>query len=231
MTFTKKLKNVIIGVATALVALTTGVAIADTYHSEFSIADFVDQSTNSSAVAAKEDTTKKTYESKEEKKVSDVKKEEKKPESTEESTTTEASKAEEVAPATEISQVASPETTPKVQQPVVQVAQPEYQQVQVQQVATEAVQAQPVAQVQAAQPVVTAGVGEAAAKEFIAQKESGGSYTAQNGIYYGRYQLTSSYLNGDFSPENQERVADNYVLQRYGSWENAYQFWIANGWY
>ena len=100
-----------------------------------------------------------------------------------------------------------------------------------QQVATEAVQAQPVAQVQAAQPVVTVGVGEAAAKEFIAQKESGGSYTAQNGIYYGRYQLTSSYLNGDFSPENQERVADNYVLQRYGSWENAYQFWIANGWY
>ena len=34
------------------------------------------------------------------------------------------------------------------------------------------------------------------AKEWIAQKESGGSYTAQNGRYYGRYQLDSSYLGG-----------------------------------
>lgn len=31
---------------------------------------------------------------------------------------------------------------------------------------------------------------DAAAKEWIAQKESSGSYTAQNGQYYGRYQLT-----------------------------------------
>lgn len=38
---------------------------------------------------------------------------------------------------------------------------------------------------------------DAAAKETIAQRESSGSYTAQNGQYYGRYQLTSSYLNGD----------------------------------
>lgn len=72
---------------------------------------------------------------------------------------------------------------------------------------------------------------EAAAKEWIAQKESGGSYTAQNGIYYGRYQLTNTYLNGDYSPENQERVADAYVASRYGSWVAAKQFWLANGWY
>lgn len=72
---------------------------------------------------------------------------------------------------------------------------------------------------------------EQAAKESIAQKESSGSYTAQNGIYYGRYQLTLSYLNGDLSPENQERVADEYVKNRYGSWTQAYQFWLANGWY
>lgn len=72
---------------------------------------------------------------------------------------------------------------------------------------------------------------EQAAKEWIAQKESSGSYTAQNGIYYGRYQLTLSYLNGDLSPENQERVADEYVKNRYGSWTQAYQFWLANGWY
>ena len=35
---------------------------------------------------------------------------------------------------------------------------------------------------------------DAEAKEFIAQKESSGSYTAQNGQYYGRYQLTITYL-------------------------------------
>ena len=40
---------------------------------------------------------------------------------------------------------------------------------------------------------------DAAAKEWIAQKESSGSYTAQNGQYYGRYQLTITYLNGDLS--------------------------------
>lgn len=72
---------------------------------------------------------------------------------------------------------------------------------------------------------------EAAAKEEIARRESGGSYTAQNGQYYGRYQLTMSYLNGDLSAENQERVADSYVAGRYGSWSAALAFWNANGWY
>ena len=72
---------------------------------------------------------------------------------------------------------------------------------------------------------------EAAAKEEIAQRESSGSYTAQNGQYYGRYQFASSYLNGDLSPENQEKVADNYVASRYGSWTAALAFWNANGWY
>lgn len=69
------------------------------------------------------------------------------------------------------------------------------------------------------------------AKEVIAQRESGGSYTARNGRYVGRYQLTDAYLNGDYSPANQERVADNYVANRYGSWEGALAFWNANGWY
>ncbi|MDD7306712.1 MAG: SH3 domain-containing protein [Peptoniphilaceae bacterium] len=69
------------------------------------------------------------------------------------------------------------------------------------------------------------------AKEIIAQRESGGSYNARNGQYIGRYQLSASYLNGDYSPANQERVADNYVAQRYGSWENALAFWNNNGWY
>lgn len=72
---------------------------------------------------------------------------------------------------------------------------------------------------------------DAAAKEWIAQKESGGSYDARNGIYIGRYQLTNTYLNGDYSAENQERVADAYVAERYGSWSAAKAFWLANGWY
>ena len=72
---------------------------------------------------------------------------------------------------------------------------------------------------------------DAAAKEWIAQKESSGSYTAQNGQYYGRYQLSLSYLNGDLSPENQEKVANQYVVNRYGSWSAAKNFWMANGWY
>ena len=72
---------------------------------------------------------------------------------------------------------------------------------------------------------------DAAAKEWIAQKESSGSYTAQNGKYYGRYQLTITYLNGDLSPANQEKVANQYVVTRYGSWSAAKNFWLANGWY
>ena len=69
------------------------------------------------------------------------------------------------------------------------------------------------------------------AKEWIAQRESGGSYSATNGQYIGRYQLSASYLNGDYSAENQERVADQYATSRYGSWEGAQSFWQANGWY
>ena len=72
---------------------------------------------------------------------------------------------------------------------------------------------------------------DAAAKEWIAKKESSGSYTAQNGQYYGRYQLTLTYLNGDLSPANQEKVANQYVVNRYGSWSAAKNFWLANGWY
>lgn len=72
---------------------------------------------------------------------------------------------------------------------------------------------------------------EAAAKEWIAQKESGGSYTAQNHQYYGRYQLTDTYLHGDYSAANQEKVADAYVHSVYGTWSDAKQFWLENNWY
>lgn len=72
---------------------------------------------------------------------------------------------------------------------------------------------------------------EAAAKAWIAGRESGGNYNATNGQYIGKYQLSASYLGGDYSPANQERVADQYVASRYGSWTAAQQFWQANGWY
>lgn len=94
-------------------------------------------------------------------------------------------------------------------------------------------EAAPVASAPVAEETVASTVSgsEAEAKEWIAQKESGGSYTATNGRYIGRYQLTDSYLNGDYSAENQERVADAYVAGRYGSWTAAKNFWLNNGWY
>ena len=72
---------------------------------------------------------------------------------------------------------------------------------------------------------------DAAAKAWIASRESGGSYTARNGQFIGKYQLSSSYLGGDYSPANQEKVADQYVQGRYGSWTAAQQFWQSHGWY
>lgn len=72
---------------------------------------------------------------------------------------------------------------------------------------------------------------EQAAKDWIMQRESGGNYNARNGQYVGAFQLSSSYLNGDYSPANQNRVADQYVTQRYGSWTAAKAHWEANNWY
>lgn len=77
----------------------------------------------------------------------------------------------------------------------------------------------------------SASGSEAAAKAAIAQRESGGSYSARNGQYIGKYQLTNSYLHGDYSAANQERVADQYVSSRYGSWSNALAHSNAYGWY
>lgn len=78
----------------------------------------------------------------------------------------------------------------------------------------------------------TVSGSEASAKAWIAQRESGGSYNARNGRYIGKFQLDSSYLKGDYSPANQERVAQQYVNSRYnGSWVQAKAFWLANGWY
>lgn len=75
------------------------------------------------------------------------------------------------------------------------------------------------------------GGNEQAAKDWIASRESGGNYNATNGQYIGKYQLSASYLNGDYSPANQERVANQYVQGRYGSWTAAQSFWQSHGWY
>ena len=72
---------------------------------------------------------------------------------------------------------------------------------------------------------------EASARAWIVQRESGGDYNARNGKYIGKYQLDKSYLNGDYSPANQEKTAERYVKQRYGSWVNAQKHWQTHDWY
>lgn len=115
-------------------------------------------------------------------------------------------------------EVTVPETNTVPQEPAQEAAQV------VEAAPAPAVEQAPVAQA----PVVTGG----SAKEWIAQRESGGSYTASNGQYYGKYQLNPSlYAGYDTTPAGQEAAADAYVAGRYGSWEAAQSFWIANGWY
>ena len=128
---------------------------------------------------------------------------------------------------TEGSAQAAAEPQATVQEAPVQAEQPVVQET----VQTET-QAAPVAETQSATTeTTTTATSTNAAKEWIAQKESSGSYTATNGRYIGRYQLDSSYLNGDYSAANQEKVAEQYVASRYGSWEAAKAFWEANGLY
>lgn len=91
-------------------------------------------------------------------------------------------------------------------------------------------QVQPSAQTSTKQ-TVSSNSDESWAKSWIADRESGGSYTASNGQYYGKYQLGRNLLRGDNSPANQERIANQYVNLRYGSWVNAQKFWANHGWY
>lgn len=123
------------------------------------------------------------------------------------------------AQATEVAPVAVTAEQEDVSTPVVQQVQQEPQEVVPQ--ATQPVSV----------PETTPVVVNSSAKEIIAQRESSGNYDAQNGKYQGKFQLDASYLNGDYSPANQERVADEYVTGRYGSWDNALAFWNNNGWY
>lgn len=127
---------------------------------------------------------------------------------------------------TEGSAQAAAEPQAAVQEAPVQTEPVQAEQPVVQETVQTETQAAPAVTETAATPASTSS-----AKEWIAQKESGGSYTATNGRYIGRYQLDASYLNGDYSAANQERVAEQYVTSRYGSWDAAKTFWLANGWY
>ena len=135
---------------------------------------------------------------------------------------------------TEGSAQAAAEPQAAVQEAPVQAEPVQAEQPVVQETVQTETQVAPVAETQPAPAVTETAATPAStssAKEWIAQKESSGSYTATNGRYIGRYQLDSSYLNGDYSAANQERVAEQYVTSRYGSWEAAKAFWEANGWY
>lgn len=93
-------------------------------------------------------------------------------------------------------------------------------------------QAQAQAPVQQAQVAAPAASGsDSAAQAYIAARESGGNYTATNGQYYGKYQLSLDKLHGDLSATNQEAVASQYATSRYGSWAGAQAFWQSNGWW
>lgn len=77
----------------------------------------------------------------------------------------------------------------------------------------------------------TSNGGDQSAKDWIASRESGGSYTARNGQYYGKFQLSLDKLGGDLSPQHQEEVANAYAQSRYGGWANAQRAWQSQGWW
>lgn len=132
-------------------------------------------------------------------------------------------------PAANVAPQADTQATPAENQAQQNQEAPVAQQ-QVQTPQTQNVQQQSSAQASTSYNSNVAG-NDAAAKAWIAARESGGSYSARNGQYIGKYQLSASYLNGDYSEANQERVADQYVANRYGSWSAAQSFWQSHGWY
>lgn len=138
----------------------------------------------------------------------------------------------EVAPATqeEVATLPAANVAPQADTQATPAENQAQQNQQVQTPQTQNVQQQSSAQASTSYNSNVAG-NDAAAKAWIAARESGGSYSARNGQYIGKYQLSASYLNGDYSEANQERVADQYVASRYGSWSAAQSFWQSHGWY
>ncbi len=127
---------------------------------------------------------------------------------------------------TEGSAQAAAEPQAAVQEAPVQAEPVQAEQPVVQETVQTETPAAPVAETQpapAATETAAAPVSTSSAKEWIAQKESSGSYTATNGRYIGRYQLDSSYLNGDYSvcePRKSGRTICCFTLWFLGSCES-----------
>lgn len=119
--------------------------------------------------------------------------------------------------------------TPVKAQAPVQAQQPEQKPAQ-QPAATKPAAQKTQAPVQSHKSAAYTGTSSSA-KDQLAQRESGGSYSARNGQFIGKYQLGAQMLNGDYSEANQERTAQRYVDERYGSWENALKHSNQTGWY
>ena len=127
-------------------------------------------------------------------------------------------------------QAAQQAAAQKAQQRAAQQAQAQQQQ-QKQQVAQQNTQQQAANNNQQSNNNNNSNSSEASAKAWIIAHESGGNYNARNGQYIGAYQLSASYLHGDYSQANQDRVANQYVASRYGNWVNAQKHWEQCGWY
>lgn len=75
--------------------------------------------------------------------------------------------------------------------------------------------------------------------DYIVSHESGWDYTATNASSgaYGLCQalppekMASAGKDYLTNPETQMKWCNSYALDRYGSWENAYNFWIINDWW
>lgn len=82
------------------------------------------------------------------------------------------------------------------------------------------------------QTTQASAITNSSAKDTLVNRESGGSYTASNPSgAYGKYQLMPFNLKYGTSPEGQDRAAEEYVVARYGSWENALAHSNTTGWY
>ena len=71
---------------------------------------------------------------------------------------------------------------------------------------------------------------------YIVSHESGWRTTASNGKYYGLYQTSLGRLqaacpNWQNDPICQLRSATSYAVGRYGSWQQAYEFWNSHRWW
>jgi hypothetical protein len=88
---------------------------------------------------------------------------------------------------------------------------------------------------QASLQTATVSISEVEAKEFIYMKESNNNQYAINttsGACGLGQALPCSKMGCDLSDYNcQDNWFTNYALSRYGSWVNAYNYWISNKWW